>query len=420
MAKTVETFFAQEETLFSSRTVEKTRLQKRAWKRFQDKKTLLNQTEAFRFFPLDFLDKEGFLWPEEEEISKERIASSILPGFERSYVVFINGRFIKGLSCLEGIEKGQVLSSKEAENTYALFLENQFRKKEKREQDPFVFHSEALSEEGVFIYLPEKKQEKIQIVSFITGPFMVFPKIQMVLAEKAELTCYISYMGDQSFFWENSVCEVFLQKEAKLTLKRDFDSSYGASFHAFRSFLEEGAILDSFQFSRGQKLQKSSYKIELEGENSRAFMKGVNLAKEDQNVHTQVEVFHKEPSAFSEQDFKIALKKGGEHHFEGLIYVEPKAQKTESYQLCKTLLLEEGAFGFARPKLEIFADDVKASHGATLSRILEEDLFYLQSRGIEKGEALSLLATAFLQKMEEETGLKKSFFLSSIASFMEG
>ncbi len=412
-------FFEKIREAFSEQALQKGRLARRAWKNFEQV-CLTAKEEDFRFFPHSFLERQTFLWPEKKELQNSFLTPFILPGFEKSYAVFVDGRFSQEHSCLEDLKEDVVaLSSKEAEKQYGIFLENQSKQKEQREKDPFVFLHDALSEEGFFLYLPEGKEKKIQILCFVTGPYFIFPKIQIVLSPKAKLTCYLSHQGEKDTnFWENSLCEIFLQKEAELILKREFQKSSGVSFHALRAFLEEGAFLDSFQFSEGQKTQKSSYRIELKGSLSKTLLKGFNLIEEKENTHTRVEILHKEPQAFSSQDFKAALKKGGEHHFEGLIYVEPKAQKTESYQLFKALLLGD-AKAFARPKLEIFADDVKASHGATLSKIQEEDLFYLQTRGLSKEEAISLLTYAFFKQMQEDFGLKGSFFSSKLTSFME-
>jgi Fe-S cluster assembly protein SufD len=118
--------------------------------------------------------------------------------------------------------------------------------------------------------------------------------------------------------------------------------------------------------------------------------------------HTHVFVEHAAPHARSLQKFKGVLKDIAQSSFEGKIFVRPVAQKTEAYQLNHNLLLSEGAIANAKPNLEIFADDVKASHGATFSQVDEEQLFYLKSRGLSSMDATQLLIRGFMQEMIDQ------------------
>jgi Fe-S cluster assembly protein SufD len=119
-------------------------------------------------------------------------------------------------------------------------------------------------------------------------------------------------------------------------------------------------------------------------------------------AHTHVFVEHAAPHARSLQKFKGVLKETSQSSFEGKIFVRPEAQKTEAYQLNHNLLLSEGAVAYAKPNLEIFADDVKASHGATFAQVDDEQLFYLKSRGISTDVASQLLIRGFMQEMIDQ------------------
>ena len=125
-------------------------------------------------------------------------------------------------------------------------------------------------------------------------------------------------------------------------------------------------------------------------------------------------VEHAAPHARSLQKFKGVLKDTAQSSFEGKIFVRPEAQKTEAYQLNHNLLLSEGAIAHAKPNLEIFADDVKASHGATFAQVDEEQLFYLKSRGISAEVASQLLIGGFMQEMIDQ--IPHDFVRKEVAS----
>jgi Fe-S cluster assembly protein SufD len=128
-------------------------------------------------------------------------------------------------------------------------------------------------------------------------------------------------------------------------------------------------------------------------------LKGATELTGDNVAHTEVRIEHKAEGARSNQHFKMVLHDQSKGSFEGKIYVDSVAQKTEAYQLNNNLLLGDRATIFTKPNLEIFADDVKASHGATVTRLSEEELFYFQSRGIGKERAGSFLAKGFLKEV---------------------
>ena len=134
---------------------------------------------------------------------------------------------------------------------------------------------------------------------------------------------------------------------------------------------------------------------------------------ETSQAHTYVHVEHQAPHTRSNQKFKNVVSGKGRTSFEGKIYVQPEAQQTQAYQLCNTLLLSDEGRAYSKPNLEIFADDVKASHGATVGQVDEESLFYLLARGVPKREAKQLLIEGFLMEILDEmqlSSLSKEWF----------
>jgi Fe-S cluster assembly protein SufD len=160
--------------------------------------------------------------------------------------------------------------------------------------------------------------------------------------------------------------------------------------------------LKHLSVTQGPRLTRHSLRAVLNGENSDALLQGLWHLKGLSQAHTHVEVEHAAPSARSLQKFKGILNDHSQSSFEGKIFVRPIAQKTEAYQLNNNLLLGDHSIAYAKPNLEIFADDVKASHGATMAQLDEEQLFYLKSRGITETDAKALLIDGFRHEMIDQ------------------
>ncbi len=164
---------------------------------------------------------------------------------------------------------------------------------------------------------------------------------------------------------------------------------------SYRASLKRDSRFALHQYIEGA---KTSIHVDLLEENAEVLLEGVtNL--DDAQSDIDVLVKHLAPHTRSRQHFKALLNGRSKSSFKGTIYVDPIAQKTEGYQLSNNLLLSDEATAYVQPNLEIFADDVKASHGATVTRIDKESLFYLTSRGLSKDEAKDFLVKGFIQEL---------------------
>lgn len=148
-------------------------------------------------------------------------------------------------------------------------------------------------------------------------------------------------------------------------------------------------------------MRKDIY-VQCAGENSEADLKGLTMLQDALCAHTHIVVEHTAPRTRSMQRFKGLLRDASQSGFKGKILVRPAAQKTEAYQLNAHLLLGHAAIAHSKPHLEIFADDVKASHGATVAHLEQAQLFYLKSRGIDEASAKQLLIDAFCREILDE------------------
>jgi len=166
--------------------------------------------------------------------------------------------------------------------------------------------------------------------------------------------------------------------------------------------LAEGASLKMVFLSLGGPLLRNKLRVSLEGRDAMCDLAGICLADDRQEMAYDILLTHQVPQCHSTQLFKNIVGGSAVTRFNGLIKVVPDAQKTEAYQANHNLLASDTAKAYTRPQLEIYADDVKCSHGATIGRLNPEELFYMRSRGIPQAEARLLQQMAFCQEVLEK------------------
>lgn len=304
-------------------------------------------------------------------------------------VVFVDGFFEESLS--EVSTPIVCLPLEAALRSYALFLQTRYTTLMSRETDPFAALNGAFQGRGIFLYVPPKCKAALHLSQIYTSHELASPRVHLYLGKQAELSVTQSSNAAGSFF-SNSAMDLVLERGSKLHF---VDEAQG-DFSAIRATLKEGSQLKVVLL--GKKL-RTSFKAELLEENAQAEIFGLSQLHGSMESHIHAFVEHMAPHTRSRQHFKTILKDQSRFSFEGKIYVRPEAQKTEAYQLNNTLLLSEQAEVFAKPNLEIFADDVKASHGATIGQLDEEALFYLRSRGLCVEEARQWLIQGFCREI---------------------
>ena len=183
-----------------------------------------------------------------------------------------------------------------------------------------------------------------------------------------------------------------------------FDRSY--LFNLLRAELKEKSQLNIFASMEGAMVEHNDFKISLNEKNAICNLHGLFLLKKKNQAHINVFVDHKAPYTESYQLVKGMLKDFSRSSFEATVYIDKNAEKSTSKQLNKNLLLSENAEAFSKPFLRVYSDDVKASHGATIYRLEEEELFYLTSRGINAKQACLLLIKGFCQEIINTLNIK--------------
>jgi Fe-S cluster assembly protein SufD len=312
-----------------------------------------------------------------------------------STLVFVDGFYMPELS--RPPSEAICLELDLALKSYGLFLQNQWAKIFKEEKDPLYLLNAAEHGQGLFLYIPPNVQTSLQILHLTAAAeVLASPKIQITLGKNASLSLVQTVKSGSC----NGVIDASLDGGA--VLKFYSMELLAADAHCsmtFRGRLKRDARLELFHATDGAANVRFHASAKLLEENSSSSFRFLGMLNGERQANIHALVDHAAPHCTSRTTVKMVLNGKSKSSFEGKIYVRSIAQKTESYQLNNNLLLSEAASAVSKPNLEIFADDVKASHGATFSQLSEEELFYLRSRGLAKSEAKSLLMQAFCREM---------------------
>jgi Fe-S cluster assembly protein SufD len=304
---------------------------------------------------------------------------------EPGTITFVDGFFVGAL-----LAKPLICTSmSQAMLSYGLFLQSRLAKLLKEETDPLAALNGAFYGDSAFLYVPPKCKAALQLHQIFTGKGFSNSRIHIYLGRGAELDLVQISKGAGV---SNCFLDFVLDDGAKLAI---VDQAEG-HFQSFRASLKRDSKLKAVFL--GEQI-RNSIRIQLAEENSEAEVYGLSRLDGEKESHVHALIEHISPHTRSRQHFKSVLKDKSRFSFEGKIYVKPAAQKTEAYQLNNNLILSEDAAGFAKPNLEIFADDVKASHGATTGQLDEEMLFYLRSRGLKLEQAKEWLIDGFCKEI---------------------
>ncbi|MCA1939856.1 MAG: Fe-S cluster assembly protein SufD [Caenispirillum bisanense] len=322
-------------------------------------------------------------------------------------LVFVNGRFAPELSDLEALPAAiRVDSLAKLLETEPHLVEPWFGRLADAGTLPFAALNQAGLLDGFAVRVREgamieRPVHIVQVSAAEGAPTVHQPRNLIVLEGGASATVLESWIGasrgDGPQTLRNSVTEVHVAPRANLRhyiLQNLPETAY--SIAATVAKVEEGAVYDSFVLQIGSKLSRHDLRVELAGEHAEAHLNGAYGAMGDQLLDTTSFIDHAVPCCTSNEVYKGVLADTAKGVFQGKILVQRPAQKTDGNQLHKALLLNRGAEVNCKPELEIYADDVKCSHGATAGEMDATALFYLRSRGIDPQTARALLIEGFL------------------------
>ncbi len=319
-------------------------------------------------------------------------------------IVLVNGVLWGELSDLKHLPQGLTVSSlDDALAHHNTEIQETISKLTPNDTKAFLWMNQALFLDGVFIQVAknadiERLVHIIHVSSGITADTVVFPRSFIDIGEEAHVNILESYICFEPVrYLSNAVTDVKIASHADVGYcKAQVESHQAVHIGTTRIWQEAESSLDAFSFAYGGQLIRNNFSIFLGGEGANTIINGFYAIDGIQHVdnHTFLDV--QQPGCTCCQLYKGLLNGKSRAVFNGKIYVHSAAQKTDAYQLNKHLLLGSEAQVDTKPQLEIFADDVKCTHGATVGQLNEEEIFYLQSRGINQKTAIQLLSKGFI------------------------
>ena len=324
-------------------------------------------------------------------------------GQEWPMLVFVNGRYSAALSRLDGLPAGvRVMDLATALEEEESLVEAHLTKVADDEARSFTALNTAFLRDGAVVHVAKEVEAPLPVhLLFVTdaaGANNAANVRNLIVAERhAKVTVVESYvaLGDARYF-TNAVTEVSVGDGATVSHYKIQRESRRA-FHVGTAEVTQGrdSHYVSFSFAIGGALSRTNVYTVLAGEGCGSTLNGLYMVDGEQHVDHQTRIEHAQPNCFSREVYKGILDGASRGVFNGKVYVHPIAQKTDGKQSNNNLLLSERAHVDTKPQLEIFADDVKCTHGATVGRLDETALFYMKSRGVNRELARRLLTYAF-------------------------
>lgn len=319
-------------------------------------------------------------------------------------IVLVNGVLWGELSDLKHLPHGLTVSSlNEALAHNHTEIQESISKLTPNDTKSFWWMNQALFLDGAFIQVAanaviDPLVHIIHVTSGIEADTVVFPRSFINIGEAAQVNILESHICFEPVaYMSNAVTDMTIAPHAVVGYcKAQAESHQAVHIGTTRIWQEKGSALDSFSFAHGGQLVRNNLSILLQGEGANTIMNGLYAIDGNQHVdnHTLLDI--QQPNCTSYQLYKGLLNGKARAIFNGKIYVHPIAQKTNAYQLNKHLLLGRESRVDTKPQLEIFADDVKCTHGATIGQLSQEEIFYLQSRCITQPMAIQLLSKGFI------------------------
>lgn len=410
--KLISSHLAFEEDLDLTDSVHDTRAQ--ALKIFEEKGFPSKKDELWKYTSLDALiHKDYSLFPKSEaSIELKDVKKYFLYDTDTYKVIFIDGVYNPFLSNTthDGLDVC-LMSAALSKPKYRDIINSYFNRIAPLDESLTALNT-SYAKEGAFIYIPKKTvaEKPIEIIHFSSGEqdsLWLQPRNLIVIDKNSQVQIIERHQSlKQHSVVTNSVTEIYVHEEAfvdyyklqnDLTTASLIDNTYIQQ--------EKNSHASVHTFSLGGKLIRNNLRYFHKGEHILSTLKGVTILEGKQHVDHSTMVHHSQPNCESHQDYKGIFSERSEGVFNGQILVDKIAQKTNAFQQNNNVLLDDKATVNSKPQLEIFADDVKCSHGCTIGQMDEEALFYLRSRGIPKKEAKALMTYAFANNVLESVHL---------------
>lgn len=375
------------------------------------------KTEAWKYTPLTklTLNEEGYgRLADKTQASDESDlkAMATIPNLDAVRLVFVNGQFSADLSSSEDLD--QVVRFSQADNAQQTIIADNIGTAMDQEIHLFGALNNAIIQEGILVHVGKNEQLKktVQITHIATNqskPFTVPARLLIVLETGANATIVEHFVSDnkEQNCFINAITEAKVGANARLNhyrlqLLQEGSIQIGGSYID----LDRDANYDSFQLGLGAKIVRNDINVNHNVGGSHCELKGVYLPKNTQLIDFHSNIEHAVANCTTSEVFRGIMADKSTAVFNGRIHIHPDAQKTLAELSNKNLLLSNEATINTKPELEIYADDVRCAHGATIAQLDKQARFYLQSRGISAAEADVMLSFGFINELLENLALE--------------
>ena len=354
------------------------------------------KNEDWKFSDLKAIVSKNFSKLDIQLSKSKKQKVDFIKDFEHNYIVVVNGELT--ISDFKYEEKSNITLKSFTNDNYS----------NKKEKNPLINLNHALSDKGFFLKIKENyKFKKILVIYYLftkdLDENILNSKNRIKIGKNSELHLLDYFVNDSKKNFFNNVHEdIILENSAILKNIYLQNSKSSGYFHKYsKNKLLTGSHYTSFIFPAGLKFNKLDLEFNLEGERSECNLQSASFldGKEHQEIKTRIN--HLSPNCKSHQKVKNVLNAESKGVYQGKIFVKDVAQKTDAYQLSKAILLSESSEFDSKPELEIYADDVKCSHGSTSGNLDKDSIYYLMTRGLNQLESKQLLVNAFLNEIAD-------------------
>ncbi|MCL4220483.1 MAG: Fe-S cluster assembly protein SufD [Phycisphaerales bacterium] len=362
--------------------------------------------EAWRFTNIAPLVGTNFVTESasQRQVTPGDVAELRVPELDAAVLVFVDGQYNPGLSDTRNLGAGVVCTTMEAAfERHAQLVQAHLGAASAEHDDPFTRLNDAMLSAGVFLYVPDgvATARPIEILSIATRtaePVAAHPRNLIVVGKGAGATVLEHYVAlDHGVVYlNNAVTELIAGDGSRVEhylLERESEQAFNISTLAIRQGAE--AVVHSHTVLLGGAIVRNNVVPVLAGERGHCLINGLYVGHGDQHLDNAMRVRHAAAQCESRQYYKGIMNDRSRGVFTGRIIVDKGAQKTDAIQTNRNMLLSDEARVNARPQLEIFADDVRCTHGATTGRVDDEAVFYFMSRGLSEPVARAMLVYAF-------------------------
>lgn len=379
-----------------------------AIKNFENKGFPTKKEEAWKYTSLNAILKNDFsVFPKKEnEIDFTAVKKYFLNDIDTYKIIFVDGIFSSFLSSTthDGLDVC-LMSAALNKPKYKIVIDSYFNQIANKEESLTSLNT-AFANEGAYVNVPKSKvvEKPIEIIYFSTGietALMTQPRNLIIVGENAHIQIIERHQSlNENPVLTNSVTEIFAQKRAIVEyykIQNDVQTANLIDNTYIAQKQESRVAVHTFSF--GGNITRNNLNFYHQGERIDSTLKGITIIGDKQHVDHYTLVQHATPNCESHQNYKGIFDGASTGVFNGKIFVEKEAQKTDAFQKNNNILLSDKATINAKPQLEIFADDVKCSHGCTIGQLDDSAMFYMQQRGIPKKEAKALLMYAFTSEV---------------------